>query len=423
MTVRTIAFLALALLAYEVSAENAFVPEKRACVVNPNDPFEPGATMHFGPHIGHCVDTSSQRALYIVSETADEFILANFSYHEKWWMARISKHDIDTVSFQWVRMPPEEVPLPGIDGAHAQLHFTMHPDHPIILTSQIKGENLKETISGFVVSSTPFSALGLPVTGADFFLGHMGMYTVAAAFDPATLTAKENGKVKSQEIPLGLDAGDRSLLMSVAIHRGNKFAYDRIYNPASANCNTSVFEALDEAFPPLRGGSVAARMVAIRVGTVYDPVIGPATHALEIRNLTSPMNISRVTCVSKTSLRLNLDGEHGAKYFAKVGFSNGQIADVYVATGDGLSPFEFNLKDDVVTTVSSLQNCAAPKDCVTKTSFEEWDKMVDRMLSPRVRIATPAPEIAGRQVLLKVLANEADLRAVCSDFGDNIAAK
>lgn len=414
------AFLCLAFNAGATTAP--FHPENPTCVRDAKDPYDPGATMHFGSGLHQCADTNGIRAVAIISENENEIVAANFRFKEKWWVAKISKHDIESVSFQWIRFDPY---IPHSDFAHAQLHFVMNKQHPVVLTSQVQGQADSTTLPGFVVTSTSFKARDTDPGAIDNVNGNLGILTFLTSWDSESWKGPYNGKPRSADTALGLDLNDRIRLMSVAIGRAEKNAYKRIYSAGTSNCNTSVFDVLDEAFPPLTQVS----SVAVGLSTLFNPVIGPAMHGLNERGLTESAEVSDMTCVSNQSLRLNLDLDQASAkelLFVKIGLNEGELDTISISDGTEKSPIDFGMKGDRVETVRTYENCQGgmdPQSCASVFDFNQWDQVIQRIAVARARNPSFDFDILARRGLTAVLANEATIRGACTDFGSDLATR
>jgi hypothetical protein len=241
------AWLAVAMLVLALPT-----PARAVCTLDPNDPFEPHASMPRGPFAGRCLDTSEQRSIRILSPdqaaayglTPDRdriFVIANLRHAGRYWVAEIDPQAVEEVILQ-VEYFPAVVPA-----AHTQLCFRFRPGQAPRLVPQIGPADSGATRLTDLVYSVEAAYLihGEPY---DLVKGTQDHYATAYRF--VSLETRYRQMVlhehhRVEQIRLKLAPEERRRLLIRVLRDSDAAQLGRMYDTLGLNCTTELIRAID----------------------------------------------------------------------------------------------------------------------------------------------------------------------------------
>ncbi len=206
--------------------------------------------MKVGKFKDQCLDTSSKRALKVITWENDQTLsIQNFRKNGEFYQARIPLNHIEKVSYLVVDLDAKPLNKWGlINVSHTQLRLQLAPGAYIELTSSNRNNLEVLYENDFIISVNYMAPKDVPydpVKGFDETLygSVMQMY---ATSEEAKVRFLED-QVNVYEIPLRMTKEQAGSLTLQAILTSSTAQYTTPYDSWSSNCTTAVFDLIDQA--------------------------------------------------------------------------------------------------------------------------------------------------------------------------------
>jgi hypothetical protein len=238
------------------------------CADTPNDPYDLGAKMTYGPYKDQCQNPCDRRSIYRLPKkfadlytNAQEnvYTVANFSHAGKFYIAKIPKEGVKKVYFQKVifyifkggmgRSIEERSKYLG--AAHLQARFEFDKEDPIILIPQ-DGQG-EEKVLYDVISSGEYSApVGVPYDvvkglrgGRNWNRRHFSNSHRFKSTPDTIKTEVLDRKNVVEQYELDLEQEERDKMLLFAIENSEAEQMHIPYHLFRNSCSTSAYGALD----------------------------------------------------------------------------------------------------------------------------------------------------------------------------------
>ena len=225
------------------------------CRINPQDPFEPNASLTSGLHEGECVRTESFRSYRILSEAEVNqipafktfsyqhyYFIANLQHDHAFWVAVFERSkSVKRYLFQAEHFPPEWL------AAHTQLRVDFAAGKEPFLFLQTNFNRAPLRISSFVLSNEAVPYRG----GPDFniYYGIRDYYAfgnrLMSLDDIVEKTKKTHHTTEQFELRFNQDA-DINAFLNFDLMKFHDPEISSIYHTLYHNCSNSLFESFDE---------------------------------------------------------------------------------------------------------------------------------------------------------------------------------
>jgi hypothetical protein len=216
-----------------------------SCVVDRQDAYEPHVRIDSGEYKGLCVNPTLRRSAVVLSASATDTVVANFSHRDQFWLAEIPVSKIEALYLQIEKFPL----FGGGSIAHTQLRVVFAKGAQVQLKSQ---SSAQADQSGPVLDGMIFSVENISPYGElfDAFKGLFDQYRVA--YRLVSLEQKYDWMIRQQghevrQYKLKLSPAQAQAVLREGLRRGTQHGISLAYNTLSKSCVTELFDITDRA--------------------------------------------------------------------------------------------------------------------------------------------------------------------------------